>query len=307
MSRNLAASPIPRRMSSMPLPMRTNPLTAGLLALWLSACLAPAQLFWFFSTVNPSNPNGMVLIISGGSGTTGGHSSGNSSAPPPPLVCTYVLGATSANLGGALTADTIRVSAPGGCAWIAQSSAAWIHTSSAGSGDGWADYVVEANPTGALRTGTLTVAGQRYTVTQAPQGYLWHDVFGWLYRAGNGWHHADGLGWLWFDSGGNWIWSTALQGWISITDYRARQAWTTQYGWVTFVAGDASRMVASTLGPLRVGRSATGAIPAGWVLTERFGYLWPGGDAQWFYSDQLGWLAAGAEGAVWCAAQGRWL
>ena len=282
---------------------------ALLLSLVASACPGQAQISWAFSTVNPSNPNGLVIIVNGGSWATVGQppSGGSLPAPPPPVVCTYSLGAASANLGGSPVADTIRVSAPGGCAWTAHAGAPWIHTRSAGAGDGWADYVVDANTTGALRSGNLVVAGQNFTVTQAPQGYVWNDVFGWLFKTGNDWYHADGLGWLWFDSGGQWLWSTRLQGWLSITDARARQAWSTQYGWLTFASGDASRIEAGVLGPLHVGRYGASPVPDGWVLSERYGYLWPSGDGQWFYSDQIGWLAITGEGAVWSAAQARFL
>ncbi len=58
-----------------------------------------------------------------------------------------------------------------GKAWTATSNAPWLHTSSHGSGNGLAKFTFDANP-GATRTGTLTIAGQTLTVTQAGSGYL---------------------------------------------------------------------------------------------------------------------------------------
>ena len=56
-------------------------------------------------------------------------------------------------------------------AWTAGSNASWLHTSSSGTGNGLATFTFDAN-VGAARTGTLTIAGQTLTVTQAPAGYV---------------------------------------------------------------------------------------------------------------------------------------
>jgi hypothetical protein len=55
-----------------------------------------------------------------------------------------------------------------GCAWTAGSNASWITVTSGspGTGNGSVGYTVAAN-TGALRTGTVTIAGHPFTVTQA--------------------------------------------------------------------------------------------------------------------------------------------
>ena len=56
-----------------------------------------------------------------------------------------------------------------GCAWTATSNAPWITvtTGASGSGNGTVTYSVAANTGTTSRTGTLTVAGQTFTVTQA--------------------------------------------------------------------------------------------------------------------------------------------
>ena len=63
---------------------------------------------------------------------------------------------------------TVAVSAGAGCAWTASSNAAWVTVTSgaSGSGEGPVTFSVAANPGGA-RSGTLTIAGQMFTVTQA--------------------------------------------------------------------------------------------------------------------------------------------
>ena len=60
------------------------------------------------------------------------------------------------------------MSAPGGCAWTAQSQASWITITSgaSGSGNGTATFSVASNSGGLARTGTVTVASRTVTVTQ---------------------------------------------------------------------------------------------------------------------------------------------
>ena len=57
-----------------------------------------------------------------------------------------------------------------GCAWTASSNASWLSITSgaSGSGNGSVGFSVAAN-TGGARSGTLTVAGQTFTVNQAAQ------------------------------------------------------------------------------------------------------------------------------------------
>ena len=58
-----------------------------------------------------------------------------------------------------------------GSAWSATRNASWLHTSASGTGDGLAIFTFDAN-TGPTRSGTLTIAGQTLTVTQAGSSYL---------------------------------------------------------------------------------------------------------------------------------------
>jgi hypothetical protein len=86
------------------------------------------------------------------------------------LTCSYAIapiGAAAQASGG--TGTVITVTAPTGCTWTATSNASWITITwgSSGSGNGTVNYTVAANTSTSSRTGTLTIAGQTFTVTQA--------------------------------------------------------------------------------------------------------------------------------------------
>lgn len=82
--------------------------------------------------------------------------------------CAYTLSATSQNAPATASSGSVTVTTTGGCAWTAASNASWITVTSGatGSGNGTVAFSIAAN-TGAARTGTLTIAAQTYTVTQA--------------------------------------------------------------------------------------------------------------------------------------------
>ncbi len=79
------------------------------------------------------------------------------------------LGTDAVVEGPSAGADSDVVSLPG--AWTATANVPWLHTSSSGTGAGLAIFSFDAN-TGATRTGTLTIAGQTVTVTQAGSSYV---------------------------------------------------------------------------------------------------------------------------------------
>jgi all-beta uncharacterized protein/BACON domain-containing protein len=85
------------------------------------------------------------------------------------LPCSYSLDSTEATSGAA--GGTIQVAVTAGltCTWQAQSNAPWITVTSGASGlaNGTVRLAVAANG-GAQRSGTVTIAGQTFTVTQAP-------------------------------------------------------------------------------------------------------------------------------------------
>jgi hypothetical protein len=84
------------------------------------------------------------------------------------LNCSYSISPTAPNFSASANASSVNVTATAGCAWTASSNDNWLTVTSGGSGtgNGVTNYSVAAN-TGPARTGTLTVAGQIVTVTQA--------------------------------------------------------------------------------------------------------------------------------------------
>jgi hypothetical protein len=88
------------------------------------------------------------------------------------LVCTYTLSPTSRTHTPASGGGSISMAAGTGCPWTATSNNSWITVTSgsSGTGGGTTNYSVTAN-TGAQRTGTLSVGGQTFTVTQTGCSY----------------------------------------------------------------------------------------------------------------------------------------
>ncbi|MEY2565111.1 MAG: hypothetical protein QOH88_3304 [Verrucomicrobiota bacterium] len=83
--------------------------------------------------------------------------------------CTYSIAPTSKTLNASASTNTVNVTAVAGCAWTATSndpSFLSVNSGATGSGNGTVTYAVAANSGTAPRTGTLTVAGQTFTVTQ---------------------------------------------------------------------------------------------------------------------------------------------
>jgi hypothetical protein len=84
--------------------------------------------------------------------------------------CIYSISATNQNFDSTGGTGSVGVTAQSGCNWTAMSNAGWISITSGGngSGNGSVGYSVSANPTTSQRTGTMTIAGQTFTVTQSP-------------------------------------------------------------------------------------------------------------------------------------------
>jgi hypothetical protein len=76
---------------------------------------------------------------------------------------------TSASFGPGGGTGSVNVTSPGGCVWVARSNTGWITITSGSSGiaNGTVNYSVRANPLIFARTGTMTIAGQTFTVSEA--------------------------------------------------------------------------------------------------------------------------------------------
>jgi len=82
--------------------------------------------------------------------------------------CTFSLSTTSASAPASGGNGTFDVRTTDGCGWSAASDASWLTVTAgaAGTGNGTVRYTVAAN-TGPQRSGTITAAGQTFTVTQS--------------------------------------------------------------------------------------------------------------------------------------------
>jgi hypothetical protein len=80
--------------------------------------------------------------------------------------CTYAINPASANISLHGGSGSVDVTTDPGCSWTASSNVSWIRISSgsSGTGNGTVSYLVYRNRT--ARTGTMTIAGQTFTVNQ---------------------------------------------------------------------------------------------------------------------------------------------
>jgi hypothetical protein len=83
--------------------------------------------------------------------------------------CAFSISSASANFNALKGSGKVSVTAAAGCAWTVTANAGWltIKSGSTGSGNGSVSYNVAPNSNSAARNGTLTVAGQTFTVMQA--------------------------------------------------------------------------------------------------------------------------------------------
>jgi hypothetical protein len=114
-------------------------------------------------TVTPSVPTTYTVVGINAGGTGNAASIALSVTPCIGSLIPNILTLTDA---GASTGQLTVISA---CAWTATSNSDWISLSSTTSGTGSSTltFTVAANTSSASRSGTLTVAGQTFTVTQA--------------------------------------------------------------------------------------------------------------------------------------------
>lgn len=89
--------------------------------------------------------------------------------PAPATGTTFSLNPTTMSIGNAGGIGTVALTeSPAGTSWQATSNASWITITSGASGTSSATvaYSIAANTTAASRTGTLTIAGQTFTIQQ---------------------------------------------------------------------------------------------------------------------------------------------
>jgi hypothetical protein len=83
--------------------------------------------------------------------------------------CTYAINPGTATAAADGETESVSVTSPAGCAWTASSGSPWLTVTSGanGSGNGTVSLAVAANSATTSRTGSATIAGQTFTVTQA--------------------------------------------------------------------------------------------------------------------------------------------
>jgi hypothetical protein len=81
--------------------------------------------------------------------------------------CTYTILPVSQTLPAAGGNGTVNVTAQAACAWTAASTVAWarVTAGASGTGDGVVTFTADPN-VGPTRTGTFTIAGKTFTLTQ---------------------------------------------------------------------------------------------------------------------------------------------
>jgi hypothetical protein len=114
--------------------------------------------------------HGMGFSAVGNDGTT--HTAATDLPASCGGTCTYSISPSSASYAAAGGSGSVSVTAGAGCAWTAVSNASFITitSGSSGSGNGSVGYSVASNPGSTSRNGTMTIAGQTFTVTQAGTG-----------------------------------------------------------------------------------------------------------------------------------------
>ncbi|MEP7338993.1 MAG: BACON domain-containing carbohydrate-binding protein [Acidobacteriota bacterium] len=142
------------------------------------------------------------------------------------IQCSYSLSPTNRSIGGAGGNGTVAVTATNGCAWQAVSIADWITVTSGanGTGNGTVGYSVAANTTQTPRSGTVTIAGQAFVITQSGCATISATSQSFTAAGGNGsvavtsasgcsWTAASGADWLTITAGA----SGAGNGTVSFT------------------------------------------------------------------------------------------
>jgi len=95
------------------------------------------------------------------------------------LTCTYTISPTSQSYNSDGGIGNVSVTASSSnCSWTATSNDSWITitSGSSGTGNGTVNYSVLANSSTSSRTGTMTIAGGTFTVTQGGGCSTWTDV-----------------------------------------------------------------------------------------------------------------------------------
>ena len=128
---------------------------------------------WTFTWTAPLTSMGQVRLYAAGNQanrdfTTTGDQIYLAQATINPLSCSYSLSSSSTFSPMSGGAGSVNVTAPAGCNWTGVSDDSWITlvSSATGSGSETVDFEVRENFTASARTGTMTIAGNTFTIVQ---------------------------------------------------------------------------------------------------------------------------------------------
>jgi len=149
-------------------------LSAGTLPTGLTAAFAPASL------AAPGSGTTTLTLTAGAKMAVGTYNlvisaSGGGISKTAPLAvtvvssCAYSLNPSAASEPATAVSDSVALTATAACSWTAVSNVNWITVTggASGSGNGKISYSMTANTASAVRSGSLTIAGLAFPVTQA--------------------------------------------------------------------------------------------------------------------------------------------
>ncbi len=98
-------------------------------------------------------------------------SDGSPNEPTPATTCTYTLSVSTLSVPSSGGSTTVGVTTASQCTWSASSDSNWITVTAGatGTGTGSVNVAISPNPASVVRTGTLTIAGQAVSVTEAAE------------------------------------------------------------------------------------------------------------------------------------------
>ena len=128
--------------------------------------------------------------------------------------CSYSLGSSSANPSAAGGSFSVGVTTSTGCTWTASTTTSWISITSGtpGNGSGTVNYSVQQNASTSPRSGSMTIAGQTFGVTQAGATVTAVTLSPTTEHFG----FSGGRGSFTVTSGGSWT-AVSNNNWITIT------------------------------------------------------------------------------------------
>jgi len=197
----------------------TVAVTAGTACSWTSTSTAT----WItVATGATGTGNGSVILtITANTGaqrvatvTIAGQTFTASQAAPA-AACSYSIAPMTQSMPAQGGSVSVHVTTTSDCAWTAMAGAPWITVTGSGAvrGDGTVNVVVAAN-TGSARNGTVTIAGDTFTITQAapPCSFALSPTSQTLSSAAGG-----GIVTVTTQAGCTWTASTSDPEWLSIT------------------------------------------------------------------------------------------